>query len=440
MTVSGGVQRVMHALFVAGMGLLAFSSGAGEGSVVIAYGLVPLAMVAALYVIARLESHEIERTLVPFAWTAIALVLALVLATSYSPNLVVSVARLVPNVLGFFLFGYVLSPFYRVPNGHPRYRDVGRVIVICGAVIAAYFVVRFATAVVSDGIAAVVVDRVTGGVYSLPWGATNVVASPLILPFFLTFALSKSATGAFERALYIVSRALLLSAIAVSLSRSAGIAVAAGLAALAVTLRGPQRRALIWFLIFVVLMVVAADRLNNGVLTEQFFSVFAGRFEGSDLASLNGRSEIWSDFASAFSRTPLLGIGYFAAMGELGSTGHNFALTTLVERGIIGLALSSLVLFAAVWYWYDAIRRAREPELRLFLIALGAGGAASVLHLFFEDANFTQQYMILSWVALALPFLARQSVNEPSRTMLAGLPSATTTTVPATGFDYREST
>ena len=41
-----------------------------------------------------------------------------------------------------------------------------------------------------------------------------------------------------------------------------------------------------------------------------------------------------------------------------------------------------------------------------------AGGIASLVHLMVEDANFTQQYIIYSWVFLAIIFLARKEVHQ----------------------------
>ena len=395
--------------FVCGMLLLGFSTSPAQGFVVIAFGLPPLAVTAALYVALRLRDPMIDRIVVPFALAGISLVTGLALATLVSPTPVESFARFIPNLLGFFLFGYVLSPFYRASGSAlERHEELAALLVVTGTLIGGYFLVRFVLAVSTIGFAAVIVDRVTGGVYSLPWGATNVVGSVLILPIFLSFYLSRI-VGPSVRPILLAARLVMLAAVAVALSRAVNISIATGMLLLLFVLRGRPRRQLLVFAGLAALALAFADHVTGGVLSEQLLGAFVDRFQSSDTASLNGRSDIWVTFLGAFQESPLLGIGYYASLPTFDSSGHNFLLTSLIERGIVGFALSAVVLIASFRYWFRALQRARSLELRFFLTTLGVGGFSSLFHLMFEDANFTQPYMIMSWVALSLPFLAWRS-------------------------------
>jgi O-antigen ligase len=416
------IDRAARGFFFAGMALLGFSTAAGEGSAVVSFGLPFLAVAAALYVAVRLRTTAVDRTVVPHAIAGLCLASALVLATAIAPVPRESVARLIPNLLGFVLFGFVLSPFY-APRAEDRYRSLSWVLVLTGGIIGTYFVTRFVLAVAKIGLGAVLVDRVTGGVYSLPWGATNVVASTLILPVFLTFYLANPAAvpSARARALVVVLRLVMMGAVFAAVSRGANVSMIVGMVALLAVLRGRPRRQLLLFFGAFGVVLAGIDAWTGGAITSAATSGFFSRFQAADVGNLNGRTDIWQHFLGAFANSPLVGVGYFASLRMFGTTGHDLVLTTLVERGILGAALSVLVVLSAAGYWYAGLRRAQTAERRLFLGALGVGGACSMLHLMFEDANFTQQYMIMSWIALALPFLAWRADLQP-RSLPASAP------------------
>ena len=81
---------------------------------------------------------------------------------------------------------------------------------------------------------------------------------------------------------------------------------------LAVALRGRDRRSLLAFLVFIVIAIAVGDITSGGAISGQLFGAFLDRFQSADTSSLNGRSEIWAQFAAAFSRSPLVGIGYYS--------------------------------------------------------------------------------------------------------------------------------
>jgi O-antigen ligase len=113
---------------------------------------------------------------------------------------------------------------------------------------------------------------------------------------------------------------------------------------------------------------------------------------------LNGRLEIWGDGLVSFAENPILGIGSgaFAEITDTGKIGHNFALSLLVEIGIIGFAFFALALgivfyqawqqpkwttrfwlaIMAIWLWGAAthnLEYRKQTWLFLTLIVVGAG-------------------------------------------------------------------
>jgi O-antigen ligase len=421
-----GFAQLTAWTFWIGMPLLAFSTAPGSGGPVLAYGLPVLALTAALYLAFRLMHPYAGRGHLPALFSGAALVGALSIATLYSPFPGESLARYLPNVLGFVIFCYVLSPLYAsAPGRRPTHESLADVCIVTGATIGIFFVVNFAGAVAAHGLPAVLLDRVTGGLSSLPWGASNVVASHLILPFFLTFAPNARAAGG-RRAVYVwIARGAMVTAVVMTQSRGAALTLVLGLVLLLLVLRGRARRRLAAFLLSGLLAVLVADYVTGGALAEQFAAPALERFSGADIGDLNGRTTIWEQFLSAFAESPALGIGYYASTRALESTGHNFLLTTLVERGVVGFCLSALVLVTAAAAIVRTYRLSADPTLRAFTGCLAIGGGASCFHLLFEDANFTQPYIILSWVALALPeltlrhaqtggYLARVPTGVPS--------------------------
>lgn len=76
--------------------------------------------------------------------------------------------------------------------------------------------------------------------------------------------------------------------------------------------------------------------------------------------ALGGRLDIWSEGLAVFSEHPLVGVGSgaFRAATELGRSAHNFALSLLVELGIIGFGIFVFILVMAFYY------ARRQPKLR----------------------------------------------------------------------------
>jgi O-antigen ligase len=204
-----------------------------------------------------------------------------------------------------------------------------------------------------------------------------------------------------------------VSSILMTQSRGAMLSGAFGLLLLALFFRGRARRRLLTFVAITWILWTLFDRWTSSIMEEQVISEIVARFSGDDVSSLNGRVEIWQQFAEEFWNSPLIGSGYYSTLYTIGSSGHNLILTTVIERGLVGLALSAGILLKAADEVVRGFLRANTPNSKLFFACIGAGGAASLLHLMVEDAFFTQQYIVYSWVALAIVFQAVEVLPEP---------------------------
>lgn len=386
--------------------LLPFSSGAGAGSVVVAYGLPFLALAAVGFVLMQAADPRFQVRTLPYVVAGAMLAFALTVATTYAPSIVQSGARLVPNLIGYAVFLYLIDG--ELDPDHAYAARISAVYVWSAAVLSAYYLGHFLVELRRIGLLAVLWDRVTGGAASLPWGASNVVASCVIMPFFLTFFLSDRARWRRSRWAYATARLLMMGTLLVTLSRGAILSVLVGLLGFAVAVGGKQRTRLLAGTAVAVVAILLADHLLHGIITHQFVGGFLSRFQDQDIRTLNSRTDKYGEFLRLFGRSPLLGTGYYGTIVAVGGTGHNIVLTTLAERGVLGFLFSGVILLLAAWQVVHGLARSRTRAERLLFLSLFVGGASSLLHLLFEDANFTHQYIIYSWVALALAFVAAE--------------------------------
>ncbi len=403
-------QLLARVLFGASMLLMPFSTGAQLG--VFSFGLPFLGLLTLHYLMMQIANPSMSPWRRQISLYALLLIAAIAISSLYALAPFASFARLVPNVLGFFTFLLLISPFFGEPASHSTYEFTARMYVAGGALVAAYFLGNFAYAVSTIGVAAVFLDRVTGGVISLPWGATNVVASVLLFPLFLTFYFTNAGPHPSGKWWYLLARILMLAAIAVTLSRGAALSTAFGLVLLAFFFQGRARRRVIVFLLLATGAAWYVNRQIEDVMSQQLVSALVNRFQDSDVKDFNGRVLLWTLFGSAFLKAPLLGIGYYSSLYYFQASGHNIILTTLVERGLIGLGLSAVLPAKAGRTLVFGLRNAGDACTRTMFACMTAGGFASMLHLMIEDANFTQQYIVYSWVAFALVFQAVQVIRH----------------------------
>jgi O-antigen ligase len=436
------IGRALRALLLVGVLTMPFSSGAGEGSVVIAYGLLPLMVLGALLACGLLLRPTLDRPMADAWVTGGLLMAALVITTVYAPRPVESLARSGPGLIGFLAFLFVLSPFYPAPRRGsvtrrraPRSEETAVLLVGAGTVLAVYFVGNYAYAVATKGLLAVMLDRVTGGAMSLPWGSSNVVASCFLLPIFLTFYTGRSELRPRRRRAMLAARLLMMLGLVATLSRGAIGALVIGLVLhLAIAGRG-RRAGLALGLSTLVASGFAVDLVFGGNMTRDLGELAASRLDRSEISQLNNRTDHWIEFGLLIARSPLIGAGYYGSMTVAGGTGHNLVLTTLAERGLLGGLCSVAILVLAAWRAFAGWLTARRSEDRLFFVCLLTGGAAALVHLMVEDANLTHQYIVFSWLALALPLAGHwERVAAPASRSDAGeAPEQAAVPVPVPG-------
>jgi len=415
-------DRTAFALLLAGLILLPFSTPAGPGSVVVSFGMPLLGLLVAIFSAWWWWRPRVRREYAAALGCAFALLAAQTISTIHSPVLIPSAARWLANVVGFGVFAYLLSPtLFHLPQAAtvPRFRVALTVLVASAAVLSLYFIATFVLAVQAYGFLTVVAQRYAGGAMALPWGASNAIASPLIYPFFFALYLTPSAALTRARRLLVKSVTLLLClAITLTLSRGAILATVFGALLLAALL---DVRSQVRLLASLVLIAAAVVAFNYWLVSQQFLSegiggAFVERVQRQDIATLNLRTVVWAEYLQLLGKSPLLGEGYYSSVWLHDMTPHNIVLTTFIERGLIGFVLSAAVVMYGAWVIGRDLRlpglRRRDP----FFPYAAAGGVASLVHLMVEDANFTQQYIIYSWIFLAVIFLAHRELGTAHRT------------------------
>ena len=382
-----------------------FSTGAGPESVVISFGLPALGFFSVLTAIEGfLNPPSCKRSLAPILAISTASLASIVVTTLLSPDTIVSSARAVIHVIGFTIFLRIL--FISAEGDRSRrtsFSQLNNLMVYSGAVMAAYYIAKVVITVDEIGVIPAFSERFTGGAISLPWGATNVIAAALIMPIvcaLVCLQLQPKCTAVPKWALLLMSFAVVLT-----LSRT-GIA-AVTLVFFLYAFFTKHRKMLL-----LMPALLAAAIVTLQIYDDQSASfIFSIRVDNTtELTGLNGRFDIWKERIDYFMNNPLTPVGYYGSLETFDHlTSHNFLLTTLLEQGVLGLLITlALLIYSAGWLTLDTLR-SRGMQRKVSAIYL-MGLLGIVVDLSFEDANFTQQYIIYFWVFLALAYLSRYGV------------------------------
>lgn len=268
-----------------------------------------------------------------------------------------------------------------------------------------YFIVNFLLAVQQNSLDQVLLERENGGLMSLPWGASNTIAGCLMMPFFLALdrAFNTSSLKFNSRAIMFLAMLLIMFAIIVTQSRNVIITLLLGMTFIGVLTKNLKPTML--FLSTIVAIVISAAILSG----QDFSSIFEARVgdQAQDVGGFNGRTTLWEASILYFANHPFSPLGYFGMLGEMGHTGHNIFLTTLLERGILGLVAYILFLtnnlgFSVKKIFDKSLSFAIRRRMTLYLIAM----LSMLLQLQFEDSNLTAQNIVYQWIFLALMYLA----------------------------------
>lgn len=396
-------QKVMLGLLGLGMLLMPFSTGPGPDSFVIPFGLPFLIVAASLalpYLFVKLvnfKSNVLMLLILPFlhvVWLGFTVV-------SASLQLTASGARAAVEFVGFLIFAYIISVSTSGRDGKLVFYNRGlRVFVLSGGVLALYFLFSFYFAVDSYGAIAVLLSRYTGGLMSLPWGASNTIASILIMPIFVAFGLAYLGQGR-QRFFSLLFAFAMFTAVLVTQSRSALASILIGIFLLLVV----KRTALpIIGIVGIIIVVLLTGYFSGPDVLE---IVFDKRFgDIAELSTLNGRFDIWEIALDYYMNQPLDPIGYYSSQYVFGFSPHNLVITTLIEQGVPGLFLIIALYFSGMLSSLRSSLNNKESN-----ISMAAFFFCGIITLFidaqFEDAQFTYPFIVYFWFFLGLLFLNR---------------------------------
>ena len=255
-----------------------------------------------------------------------------------------------------------------------------------------YYLINFLYKSITIGLSTVLLERYVGGAASLPWGASNTIAACLLIGIIVSlfsFNITKMRIYYFA---YIISFLTIL----MTFSRTA--IILSVLYLLAFSLITHRKKIVILPLLTVALLAIVALLATGGV-TVALERLVQDRTNTQDLTNLNSRSDIWTTFLNYFSDHPFSPLGYYGALQKFGVSAHNSYLTTLVEQGFLGLiAMISLPLVVGM----RLLRHVPTKKLRRANLCLLIGLLTVHINLFFEDPNFTHQYIIMYWIFISL--------------------------------------
>lgn len=141
-------------------------------------------------------------------------------------------------------------------------------------------------------------------------------------------------------------------------------------------------------------------------------------------ASAQERVNLWQDAEDSFFHSPIFGIGFAAfQFGEhvdgLKDT-HNWFVKVLVETGLIGFAIVTVMLFQIFALGFRLFRKARDPLFRGLGLGLFVGGSALAITNFFGDRWTYVEITGLVWALVGVGTRA----DQLSRQELEGLPQS----------------
>jgi O-antigen ligase len=361
------------------------------------FGLPFLGLGAVLFTIILLAEKErpSPSALLPLTVAALYLI-CIICFTLVAEDVFVSAVRAGVNVVGFLVFFTILKSRTKA-----RQEESGaligfiRAFIISGMVMAGYFIINLAFQGSEHEQTELFSERFVGGMMGLPWGASNTIASALLLPLVFSFAYFELTK---RKLLFGISSALLVAAILLTVSRN-------GLACLVLFcvlywVFITRSRVLLLILLAGVTLAVVNWLAQGGSIDFLLQSRFG---DENDLATFNGRLDLWTIFFQHITTNPFDPVGYYGSLETFEISPHNWFLVTYVEMGPIGLLTSGLFFGYSV---YQAIQlmRHRTKGLRGAGRVLLIGTVIIFLNLQFEDPEFTQAYIIYFWVFMGLLF------------------------------------
>jgi hypothetical protein len=409
--------KVHDALLALAMYLLPFSLGSDV--VVISYAF-PVFVLLSIYYAGSLAraSTQLDRRVVDLITLGTVSVIIMAASSFMSEQPLRSLSRVLIHAIGLLMFIHfcrVISPEHA--EFHlARFKRLTRIMARSGAIMALYYLINIAYQSVSHGLEQVMAERWMDGLASLTWGASNTVASTLLIAFgacLVSLAERTETrgqdTGAVRqsalRVEWIAYTVIIAVGILATVSRNA-IAVMAILYA-SFILRRLGTGALIAGVAAAGLFVLSID-------LDLFSDIFEQRIYGRDVETLNNRLLIWNEYWDYIMHDPFSPIGYYNSLFTFGQSGHNFSLTTYIEQSVVGWAVAGALFIAlvrkAMALSFSKLAGERNTG-RYFVASL----IAIAINVHFEDPNFTHQYILYWWFLMGLVCYRFSIMNARSR-------------------------
>lgn len=241
-----------------------------------------------------------------------------------------------------------------------------------------YYIINFMLKAFRYGISEVALDRGSGGLAELPWGASNLVAAVIFLGIIsiLDQFLNVKTRSRHDPAI------LFIAMLAIVLTFSRTVILGLLFIILFILIYKKSVGILSSLLIIVGLMFTVYSNLE-GPEKQSMDILLSDRFNTNSASDFNGREQIWREYIDYYSidHSP---IGYFAGLDKFSHSGHSLYISTLIEQGVIGIAaiVATFLIFIII-----LINR-RKYFLAFSFLCL-------IILFNFEDLFYNHQYILL---------------------------------------------
>ena len=273
--------------------------------------------------------------------------------------------------------------------------DLIRMVLYSGVLTSIYYLSVMVNEIFINGNYAAIYERYSGGALELPWGASNVVASVLLLPFFIsTSSLSRNNNSRLK----LVAPILLGCGILSTMSRTSVIIMIIWII-FTIARNGDYLKKLSYL---GAACVVLWSGLNATGLkdSKDFDIMISNRVDFQSNAEIGGRKLLWLETISNINATHSQPIGYYQSIAEFGYTSHNFILSMMIETGVLGTA-AGLFLFG--FTVVTSFVRSMKDEGGEIIIRCFAFTLLLVL-MMFEDSIYTMQFSLMVASSISLIF------------------------------------
>jgi len=390
------IRRSYLWLLALGCALLGFSTEPGAAVGVQAFGLpfFALACLLAIPVILVRRHQTMASELTAFLLLMCVLVGWMCITSLVAPYPWVSLSRALVNLMGLtIVLGFVyLADGRRLPS--VSWRVPAWLGLVATAITALYFLLNLLEKSMTHGFEVVILERFVGGLMSLPWGASNNIASVLLIGLGLALLLRRRIHPAVLYGLILLH----LAAILMTFSRNG---LVTGLLMVLLGLRNRER--LVVIAAACALLATFFNGNTSWTDIQGIDELLENRATGGGDIS-NARVDIWIDRLQLLARNPFHYTGYYSTIFEYELSAHNFALNTLLEQGLPGLLLSLAMLLGLF-----TLTRRVEPVSPGVPMTFSRLWLVMTLNMAAEDPNFTQPFILVFWLAVASQVLLRMS-------------------------------